>query len=236
MNAVMFKRFGLLVLGAVAGGIAGYFLAELIIDFLNDQARDEMVEEILAEEERREQSSSSEPQLKEETSLKLPDPRKAIHGQRPARNYTDYSKKEKGDLGELVAPYVANQKIGIISLHEWTENTHFDKETITYYEDDTTYCDVGDEIISDPNGMFGPNAHLHFGEGSEDPDIVYIRNEKVDTDYEISRVHNAFSVVVLGMPPGEKKLPKSAHRRNARKAVEKDENETGEIDDNEEDE
>lgn len=236
MNEILVKRLGFLTLGAIIGGVAGYFLSNLIIEKLEDRLRDEEIQEAFAKEaERVRRKNSSEqghPELKEESSLKLPSPIKAIHGQRASRNYTDYSKKDKGDLNKLVEPYVANQKIGVVSIREWSEDAQFDKEPITYYEDDVTYCDVNEEIIADPNGLFGPNVHLHFGEGSEDPDIVYVRNEKNSTDYEISRVHNAYSVVVLGMPQEEKKPSKSARRRNARKVTEEIDNE---IDDKEED-
>jgi hypothetical protein len=221
MNANLIKRVGLLTLGGIAGGVGGYFLGKLLIkkyeEYIQEKEIQRHFDNLDIIEKRQEDEAKGITAETEE--LPKPQPGKAIHGKRAprVRNYTDYSKKEKGDLDVLVAPYVSTVKTGIISVKENTEDGQFNKELITFYEGDMTFCTESDEIIDDPNGLFGANIHLHFGEGSEDPDVVYVRNEKTGTDYEITRNRGKYSVFVLGMPEEDPKPSKSSRKRNNRK-------------------
>lgn len=76
----------------------------------------------------------------------------------------------------------------VISLQEFTEEMQqFDKLSISYYEGDDTVVDEDEEIIEEPHELLGDGALNCFGEGSEDPDIVYVRNAKLAIDYEVIR-------------------------------------------------
>jgi hypothetical protein len=209
MDTNMIKPVGLIVAGGVVGGVIGYFLGGLIVDQLRKRAK---------EDEEAERSLSSE------------EPK---HGVVTVREVTkqDYTKFAKGELSELVKPYTSSideeskkanakpEKIMIISLDAFESDRGFNKEPIAYYEDDTTFANTQEEIIDDPVSIFGPNVHLHFGEESDDPDIVYVRNENNGVDYEITRVHNSYSIVVMGMPPEPPKETKAKRRRNVRKVT-----------------
>jgi len=211
MDTNMIKRLGLIAAGGVAGGIIGYFLGGLIIDQIVKRVSeiDETFEDFG---DRQEESEHGVVTVKEV-------------------RYKDYTKyaKEKGDLSELVKPYVSSideeskksnakpEKIMIISRDDFESNRSHNKEPISYYEDDTTFGNVQEDVIDDPVSIFGPNIHLHFGEESEDPDIVYVRNENNGVDYEITRIHNSYSVVVMGMPPDQPKETKAKRRKSVRK-------------------
>ena len=114
---------------------------------------------------------------------------------RPARERTAYnhiSRPEEADENEILAPYV----IHVVEYHE--SNLHFDKSTIYYYDLDDTLVDENEEPIADVDAIIGDGL-MRFGDGSDDPDIVYVRNEKLGIDYEVIRVEKSYQETVLGM-------------------------------------
>lgn len=69
------------------------------------------------------------------------------------------------------------------------------QRTITYYEGDDILADDGDIPIYQPSTIVG---NIEFGKGSQDPNVCYVRNEKLNAEYEILRHHGRFTVEVLG--------------------------------------
>ncbi len=199
MNTITIKRFGIITVGGLAGGLIGYFLANLIIEQLTKP---------------QEEFENEEEDANIELKVGAPKRVKEIK-----TDYTKYAEKE--DLSKLVEPYKNKSKqdnIRIISIDEYDSNRTANREPITYYAGDTTFCDANEEIIPNPEDFFGPNIHLHFGEESDDPDIVYVRNENNGVSYEITQVHGKYHVIVLGMPDEEPKVTKAKRRRTSKKA------------------
>lgn len=216
MNIYTIRSMGLVATGGVLGGLIGYFLGGLIVDQLEKRAEElEWAEE--DEEEGVPPRSSGEPEIG------------VINSTAEVKRTKDYTKYAKGELTDLVKPYTSsiveegaktNAKpnlITIISLEDYESDRSHNKEPIAYYEGDTTFADAQEDIIDDPVSIFGPNIHLHFGEESDDPDIVYVRNENNGVDYEITRVHNSYSVIVMGMPEEPPKETKAKRRKSVRK-------------------
>lgn len=101
--------------------------------------------------------------------------------------YSKMSRKEYSD-----EPYV-------ISYDEYNQDmTHYDKLTLNYYEDDDTLTDDEDEVIPDVDLIVGGDSLTRFGEMSGDPEIVYVRNDKLQIDYEIIRLSRSYGETVLG--------------------------------------
>ena len=71
------------------------------------------------------------------------------------------------------------------------EQPFFDKITLEYYDDDVLCEEITDEIVTDISGEVGLESLTKFGEYEED--VVYVRNEKRSTDYEIIRQHRKFA-------------------------------------------
>lgn len=79
----------------------------------------------------------------------------------------------------------------VISVSEYTDNDEYDKETLIFYD--------GNQVLSDPydheldiSALFGihwPFLATHVGEDEED--ILYVRNPKLKTDYEICWEHKS---------------------------------------------
>lgn len=97
-------------------------------------------------------------------------------------------------------PYV----IAAEQYHE--ERDYYDKETLYYYDEDEVLTDDQEEIITDEKAIVGEDSLLCFGDRSEDADIVFVRNERLTTDYEVIRLSESYQEKVLGMAPkGESK-------------------------------
>lgn len=79
------------------------------------------------------------------------------------------------------------------------EYLDFHKNSLVYFTEDDTLCDDHDEIIDDVDHILGPEALKSFGEGSDDEDIVYVRNIRMQCDFEIVREHMSYRENVLGI-------------------------------------
>jgi hypothetical protein len=72
----------------------------------------------------------------------------------------------------------------------------FDQETLTYYAGDDIMADSNDTVIYNHEGLMG---ELKFGHGSNDPAVVYIRNEVIHMEWEILLHETTFTQEVLGV-------------------------------------
>lgn len=84
----------------------------------------------------------------------------------------------------------------IIHVDEFvTEEMGYEQSTITWYEGDQILTDSRDIPMYNHVAIVG---QLRFGHGSKDPNIVYVRNEKLQAEYEILRDEGSYEVNVLG--------------------------------------
>lgn len=70
--------------------------------------------------------------------------------------------------------------------------------TWTYYEGDDVVCDSGDKIIDERDVILGDDFVEKFGHGSDDPNVVYIRNEQYSAEIELCRSPNSYAEEVHG--------------------------------------
>jgi hypothetical protein len=73
---------------------------------------------------------------------------------------------------------------------EWNSQS-----TLTWYEGDQILCDSKDVPIYDWLSVVG---ELKFGHGSKDPNVCYIRNERLQAEYEVLRDPGSYETEVLG--------------------------------------
>lgn len=71
----------------------------------------------------------------------------------------------------------------------------FTQSTVTYYQGDDMVADESDTQIYAYQKVLG---ELKFGHGSEDQNVVYIRNERLRLEWEVLLSTDHFSVAVLG--------------------------------------
>lgn len=75
----------------------------------------------------------------------------------------------------------------VITVDEFMEeNDHFEKQSLMWFEGDQTLCDERDLPIDDIAGSVGRDNLDRFGEFSKDDSIVYIRNERIASDFEVA--------------------------------------------------
>lgn len=70
------------------------------------------------------------------------------------------------------------------------------KVSITYYAGDDTLVDERDVPIRDLAPTVGEEFWQHFGELSEDAEVLYIRNRRLQIDFEITRDERSYAETV----------------------------------------
>lgn len=116
------------------------------------------------------------------------------------QNYTDYSdisntktvKKanEKEKTESMDKPYV-------IAPEEYGEFEEYETISLTYYSDGVL-TDENDEVVDDIENVVGLDALNHFGEYEDDS--VFVRNDRLKSDYEIIADSRTYSEILLNKP------------------------------------
>lgn len=88
----------------------------------------------------------------------------------------------------------------VIHHDEFVENQpDYDQTTLTYYEEDDVLADTDDSIIEDTDALICLGNLNKFGHGSNDPNIVYIRNDERQLNIEVCRSGGSYAEEVHGM-------------------------------------
>lgn len=99
----------------------------------------------------------------------------------------------------------------------FTNEPEHENVSLTYYELDDTLTNERDEPIREVDEMIGDDHLVRFGHGSRDRNVVYIRNERLGTDFEVSKSTGSYLEEVLGMPDEPDSL-KHSDQRDRRRA------------------
>lgn len=87
----------------------------------------------------------------------------------------------------------------VISEEEYMQNdTDYTQISLTFYEGDNVLADDRDDPIPTVDDLVGDNNLLRFGDWSNDPNVVYVRNDVREQEYEITRSQGKFSDEVAG--------------------------------------
>ena len=100
----------------------------------------------------------------------------------------DYQKVKEEQMS--MRPYV-------ISPEDFGEHDDYETESLTYYADGTL-TDGTDEPIEDVESLVGEDSLTHFGEFEDDS--VFVRNDRLRTDFEILLDSRRYSDVVRRGP------------------------------------
>lgn len=88
----------------------------------------------------------------------------------------------------------------LISVEEFFNSAEeYDKMSLSYYEGDDTLVDDRDSVIDDVDYVVGERHLQMFGKRSDDPNIVYIRNENLSSDFEVTLEPGEYAIRVLGL-------------------------------------
>ena len=117
---------------------------------------------------------------------------------------------QRTDLRNLIAPYIGSPEAQeafaetariaveaaqydppmVISQADFShdeEGAEYAKHTIHFYQKDQTLLDENDEIVpqDEVEGYVGWRSLRRFGDKSGQPDVVYVRNRRLDIDFEV---------------------------------------------------
>jgi hypothetical protein len=99
-------------------------------------------------------------------------------------------------------PYVVSEAEFI----EANEEGVVHQVSYTYYAGDDVMVDGEEEIVDDWDKTVG-RENLKFGHLSEDPRIVYIRNEWLEIDFEVTKHDGTYTEIVAGLNPTPEPAP-----------------------------
>ena len=103
----------------------------------------------------------------------------------------------------------------VIHYDEFMNNeTNYPQETLTYYRGDDIVADQQDSPIYNYASLMG---ELRFGHGSNDPNVVYIRNDQIHMEWEILLHEGSYSYEVAGIDKLEEYEADDIRHANDRK-------------------
>lgn len=107
-------------------------------------------------------------------------------------NLTNLYSSEKGgaEKVEVKKPYV-------ISPYDYGEEDGYSQISLTYYADGTLEDDAG-EIVTDVDELIGKKSLTTFGEYEDDS--VFVRNERLRTDFEILKDYRTYEEATGNSP------------------------------------
>jgi hypothetical protein len=101
-------------------------------------------------------------------------------------NWDYEEEKEKRSMDK---PYILHQD------EYFSKETEYSQSTLTYYSGDDILVDEQEVPIYNYKAVVGD---LQFGHGSDDPNVVYVRNDKLSGEYEVIKDSGHYEIEVLG--------------------------------------
>lgn len=97
-----------------------------------------------------------------------------------------------------------NQRPYIIDHDEYMSgDSDYSQSTLTFFVEDGVLVDEKDMPVADNSRdldkFVGEDNMTRFGHGSGDPNVVYIRNDVLEADYEVIKSARSYSQDVLGL-------------------------------------
>lgn len=136
--------------------------------------------------------SEADAEEKEQPLLAVPEPQSF---EPVTTNIFDipWTEEDKEDRTED-APYVLHQD------EYFQDEKGYRQTALTWFDGDKILVDENDVPIYAPEKVVG---RLEFGRGTNDKDMVYIRNDKLQSEFEIVRHPGHYTVEILGLQEEE---------------------------------
>lgn len=90
------------------------------------------------------------------------------------------------------APYIITQEEFFLNEKE------YEQTQCTFYAGDDTLVDEQEQVIPDSDSAVGDDHLMRFGYGSGDKNIVYVRNDILEMEFEIAQSYGSYAKEVLG--------------------------------------
>lgn len=181
MNRDLLSKIMIFVAGAGIGSVVTYKLVKKQYDQIIQEEIDSVKEAFSGENNGDDDAEEPEPEKNEEDPTEK-DAYKSIV--KESGYATETEKKEDKHMEK---PYV-------ISPSEFGDSDYAIL-TLTYFLDGTV-LNERDKILKNVDEMIGEDFANHFGDYPEDPDTVYVRNDKLEIDFEILKDYREYSETV----------------------------------------
>lgn len=126
----------------------------------------------------------------------------AIRGEGPEPLEANIFEAVKGDLDvdpeEVPEPNPTRPYIVAAATYNDSE-VGYRQLTLTYFAGDKVLVDHDEDVVEDQDKWVGLGNLHRFGLQSGDPNVVYIRNEPMEVDFEVVRTKGNYSELVLGL-------------------------------------
>ena len=123
--------------------------------------------------------------------------------------------EEDEDDEELTTEEVAQNQRGphLISVREFSEGKPgYSHVTLTYYEGDGSVVEEDEALVDDVDTLIGPDALEMFGRRSGDRNTVFIRNPRLNIDYEVVRENGSYGELTHMWEPTSRDRETRVHR------------------------
>lgn len=111
-----------------------------------------------------------------------------------------FSDDEGDDVWEDTVASRSEDEPYILAQHEFlTAEAGYEQTTLTFYAGDGVLADERDDPIPNINEVVGDDNIVRFGYKSNDPRVLYIRNDKLSLEFEINLSDGKFAQEVLGL-------------------------------------
>lgn len=134
----------------------------------------------------------SQPQQSEKETVEVQASiRRNIFDNRAPTYSTVFDLDDELDKKREGKPYIIEIEEFMAADNDYSQICH------TYYEEDDVLVDEMDHVIEDYEQKLGDD-NLKFGRGSKDNNVVYIRNDDLEEEYEVVRNKGSFATEVGG--------------------------------------
>lgn len=127
--------------------------------------------------------------------------------------FTEAEANDTWDLAEEMknrseqVPYIISNEEFLIGEKD------YDQESMTYYEGDGVLADERDQMVPESDEKVGDGNLQRFGHGSKDKNMLYVRNDKMELDFEIALSEGEYAKEVMGFEHSDE--PQRRRRRRS---------------------
>lgn len=131
-------------------------------------------------------------------------------------NFNIFDEDDEVEVNEgFVSQPIEGEPYIITTEQYMNENVEWVKADLTYFEGDNVLIDSREEQWPDHAATVGIAALSSFGVGANDNDVVHVRNQSMNMDFEITRDRRTYVEVILGVPTEEDERPRILKMRNS---------------------
>lgn len=103
----------------------------------------------------------------------------------------------------------------IIHQDEFAGNeTDYTQVTYTYYAQDQILTDEHDDVLNNVEELVGERNLTKFGHGTDDFNVLYVRNSKLELEFEICQLNKSYEQEVMGLEHSEPTHEQMRRRRD----------------------